>query len=103
MYVAGERNVDGTRIPGCTVRMMGAVSPTPIAIARKMPVKIWGNATGVPTLRMYWTGFAPEPNAASRIGRGTEEKARSAVRKTYGHMKNESVNTPAMKLSPQPK
>src|SRR5580658_277712 len=97
-----RRPVGGIR-PAVVVRTIGAVSPTPIAIDRKIPVRICGRAIGVAIRRMYWVGLAPDPRAASRICRGTELKARSAVRKMYGVMKIARVTAPAIRESPQPK
>src|SRR5271170_1290545 len=101
--VTGEVHVWGARSPGVVVNQIGAVSPTPIAIERNTPVRICGKAIGSATRVMYCAGPAPDPSAASRIGRGTELKARSAVRKMYGVMKNARVRTPAPNDRPQPK
>ena len=101
--VTGENRVWGVITDAVVVRTMGAVSPTPIASARKMPFRIWGKAMGAPTFRMYWYGRAPEPYAASRMCRGIEEYARSEIRKMYGVMKNASVVAAATNENPHPK
>ena len=84
------------------MRRSGAVSPSALASARTVPVRMPGTAAGTTSLAVTSQRDAPTPYPASRMALGTARSASDDVMMTIGRIRTPSVSIAATRLRPLP-